>query len=67
MTHTSINLYNVWNLFRGPGPAALGPFGHMGNINWMILRFQHQKCTHFFSDPDPPISDLIPIEKSPTM
>ena len=36
------------NFFEGPGLGALGPFGRMVNVNWVILGFRPQKCTQYF-------------------
>ena len=30
---------DFFNFFEGPGPGVRGPFGRMGNVNWVILRF----------------------------
>ena len=49
---------DFFDFFEGPGPGVWGPFGRMGNVNWVILGFRPEKCTQFFSDPEPPISDL---------
>ena len=39
------------DFFGGPGPGALGPFGRMGNVHWVILGFRPQKCTQIFLGP----------------
>ena len=39
------------SFFGGPGLGVRGPFGRMGNVNWVILGFRPQKCTQFFLGP----------------
>ena len=39
---------DFFDFFGGPGPGVRGPFGRMGNVNWVILGFRSEKCTQFF-------------------
>ena len=42
---------DFFDFFGGPGPGVRGPFGRMGNVNWVILGFRSEKCTQFFLGP----------------
>ena len=43
------------------------PFGRMGVVICVILMFRSQKCEHFFSDPNPPISHLVLYDGAPNI
>ena len=45
--------------FGGPGPGVRGPFGRMGNVNWVILGFRPEKCTQIILGPR--TSDFRPL------
>ena len=49
---------DFFDFFGGPGPGVRGPFGRMGNVNWVILGFRPEKCTQIFLGPQ--FSDFRP-------
>jgi len=46
--HKSVDFFCF---FGGPGLGVRGPFGRMGNVNWVILGFRSEKCAQFFLGP----------------